>query len=182
LPSTDATDVGESVALFPDGDTVLIGAPADSGSRGAAVVFVRSGRTCTQQGKKLTTRVGLPDLLRQRRRRVWQWRHSPARSHATCRHLRLTLHGAIEAGRKRASSASGTLKASFRLTLPHALAAGSAHATVRHGSWKVSLVLPGVSRESVAPSYLITVHYSGDRTHRPASIRRRIRLESELTG
>ena len=56
---TGAGEVGEggfgtSVALSADGDTALIGAPGDSGTKGAAWVFTRSGSTWTQQGEKLT--------------------------------------------------------------------------------------------------------------------------------
>ncbi len=46
--------VGMSVALSADGNTALIGAPADGEYRGAAFVFTRSGSTWTQQGEKLT--------------------------------------------------------------------------------------------------------------------------------
>jgi hypothetical protein len=56
-------EFGYSVALSADGDTALIGAPADNGGAGvlsaykgigAAWVFTRSGSTWTQQGEKLT--------------------------------------------------------------------------------------------------------------------------------
>jgi hypothetical protein len=47
---------GSSVALSADGGTALIGGQADSGSRGAAWIFVRSGSGWRQQGKKLTGR------------------------------------------------------------------------------------------------------------------------------
>ena len=46
-----------SVALSADGNTALVGAPADgtyTEYRGAAFVFTRSGSTWTQQGEKLT--------------------------------------------------------------------------------------------------------------------------------
>jgi hypothetical protein len=43
---------GQSVALSPDGNTVLIGAPQDSHS-GAVWVFTRSGTTWSQQGEKM---------------------------------------------------------------------------------------------------------------------------------
>jgi hypothetical protein len=46
--------VGQSVALSADGNTALIGAPADDEYTGAAWVFTRSGSTWTQQGEKLT--------------------------------------------------------------------------------------------------------------------------------
>ena len=45
---------GSSVALSADGNTALIGGPADNGSVGAAWVFTRSGGAWTQQGAKLT--------------------------------------------------------------------------------------------------------------------------------
>jgi IPT/TIG domain len=44
---------GGSVALSDDGNTVLIGGPADNKGVGAAWVFTRSGSTWTQQGSKL---------------------------------------------------------------------------------------------------------------------------------
>jgi len=46
--------VGMSVALSADGNTALVGAPADNEYTGAAFVFTRSGSTWTQQGGKLT--------------------------------------------------------------------------------------------------------------------------------
>src|SRR5204862_498329 len=45
---------GASVALSADGNTALVGGPADNASNGAAWVFTRSGETWTQQGSKLT--------------------------------------------------------------------------------------------------------------------------------
>jgi hypothetical protein len=45
---------GTIVALSANGDTALIGAWNDDGSKGAAWVFTRSGSTWTQQGEKLT--------------------------------------------------------------------------------------------------------------------------------
>jgi hypothetical protein len=47
-------EFGTSVALSDDGDTALIGGPADNENIGAAWVFTRSGTTWTQQGEKLT--------------------------------------------------------------------------------------------------------------------------------
>jgi hypothetical protein len=44
---------GRSVALSADGDTALIGGPADHDKRGAAWVFTRSGAEWTQQGPPL---------------------------------------------------------------------------------------------------------------------------------
>ena len=44
---------GVSVALSSDGNTALVGGPADNGGVGAAWVFTRSGTTWTQQGQKL---------------------------------------------------------------------------------------------------------------------------------
>jgi hypothetical protein len=45
---------GTSLALSADGDTALIGGPADNGGAGAAWVFTRSGGVWSQQGQKLT--------------------------------------------------------------------------------------------------------------------------------
>ncbi|HKC23184.1 MAG TPA: hypothetical protein VKF32_00505, partial [Thermoanaerobaculia bacterium] len=42
-----------SVALSGDGNTLLVGAPADNGFLGAVWVFTRSGSTWSQQGGKL---------------------------------------------------------------------------------------------------------------------------------
>jgi FG-GAP repeat len=50
---TGKGEFGKSVVLSANGDTTLIGAPADSGGVGAAWVFTRSGSTWTQQGEKL---------------------------------------------------------------------------------------------------------------------------------
>jgi hypothetical protein len=47
-------EFGASVALSGDGDTALIGGPADDDGKGAAWVFTRAGSTWTQQGAKLT--------------------------------------------------------------------------------------------------------------------------------
>jgi len=52
------SEFGTSVALSVDGDTALIGGPADNGKEGAAWVFTRSGSIWTQQGKKLVAKVG----------------------------------------------------------------------------------------------------------------------------
>ena len=58
---------GSSVTLSGDGNTALIGAPADNfdevakGDSGAVWVFTRSGTTWTQQGPKLAT--GAPDAF-----------------------------------------------------------------------------------------------------------------------
>jgi hypothetical protein len=45
---------GDSVSLSSDGNTALVGGPADNGGVGAAWVFTRSGSTWTQEGSKLT--------------------------------------------------------------------------------------------------------------------------------
>jgi len=47
-------EFGTSVALSDDGDTALIGGPADDENLGAAWVFTRSGSAWSQQGEKLT--------------------------------------------------------------------------------------------------------------------------------
>ena len=46
-------DFGASVAVSGDGDTVMVGAPADAGYVGAVWVFTRSAGTWAQQGVKL---------------------------------------------------------------------------------------------------------------------------------
>jgi hypothetical protein len=48
-----AANQGQSVALSGDGDTALVGGPADNNYLGAAWVFTRSGSTWVQQGSKL---------------------------------------------------------------------------------------------------------------------------------
>ena len=101
---------------------------------------------------------------------------------ATCRHLRLTVSGTIQSGGKRASSAGGTVKVSFKVTLPRGPASGTARGTVSHGRWRVSMVLPGVNLDPNPPSYLITIRYGGDDTTAGASANRRIQLESERAG
>ena len=45
---------GFSVALSADGDTAIVGAPAEDGYVGSAWVFTRAGSTWSQQGGKLT--------------------------------------------------------------------------------------------------------------------------------
>jgi hypothetical protein len=47
-------EFGYGVALSADGNTALIGGPADKAGVGAALVFTRSGEMWTQQGPKLT--------------------------------------------------------------------------------------------------------------------------------
>jgi CSLREA domain-containing protein len=101
---------------------------------------------------------------------------------ATCRHLRLTLHGTIQTGGKLARSASGTIRVSFTVTLPDGRATGSARTGVNHGRWRTSLVAPGINLDPLPPRYLITIRYSGDHALQPASTSRRIRLESERAG
>jgi hypothetical protein len=101
---------------------------------------------------------------------------------ATCRHLRLTLSGTIQTGGKFAASAGGTIRVSYKVKLPLGTASGAKRATVTRGRWRISLVLPGVNLDPVAPSYLITVHYDGDWTLGQATTSRRIRLESERAG
>ena len=48
-----ASSQGFSVSLSDDGNTAIVGGPADSGSVGAAWVYTRSGGMWTQQGNKL---------------------------------------------------------------------------------------------------------------------------------
>jgi hypothetical protein len=51
---------GSSVSLSSNGNTAIVGGPADNGSKGAAWVYTRSGGVWTQQGNKLvdTTAIG----------------------------------------------------------------------------------------------------------------------------
>lgn len=44
---------GNSVALSADGNTAIVGGPADDGNAGAAWIFVRSGGVWSQQGDKI---------------------------------------------------------------------------------------------------------------------------------
>ncbi len=108
---------------------------------------------------------------------------APITADATCRRLRLTLTGTIQTSRGRlAASAAGTIHVSYQARLPRGPAAGGARARVGHGHWQISLVLPAINLDPTPPLYRITVHYTGDRTHGPASDTRRIRLESERAG
>ncbi len=52
--SGSANGFGYSVALSSDGNTAIVGAPADNDRKGAVWAFARSGSTWTQQGAKLT--------------------------------------------------------------------------------------------------------------------------------
>ncbi len=98
---------------------------------------------------------------------------------ATCRHLRLRLHGTIRTRVGHASSAGGTITVTYKVKLPYGPATGSVRARVNHSRWRISIVLPGVNLDPLPPIYLIAIHYSGDRDLQPATITRRIRLESE---
>jgi hypothetical protein len=42
--------------------------------------------------------------------------------------------------------------------------------------------VPGINRDPLPPTYLITIHYSGDHNLQPATTTRRIRLEVERAG
>jgi autotransporter-associated beta strand protein len=51
--ATGNAERGRSVSLSADGNTALIGGPADNSSRGATWVFTRTGTSWSQQGTKL---------------------------------------------------------------------------------------------------------------------------------
>jgi hypothetical protein len=51
--ASGAAQQGASVSLSADGNTVIVGGPADSNGQGAAWVHTRSGGVWTQQGNKL---------------------------------------------------------------------------------------------------------------------------------
>ncbi len=53
-PSPVGSGFGWSVAISADGNTVIVGSPYESGERGAAWIFVRSGSTWAQQGGLLS--------------------------------------------------------------------------------------------------------------------------------
>ncbi|MFO1527767.1 MAG: hypothetical protein U1F16_17480 [Turneriella sp.] len=58
--NTGAAQQGYGVAMSADGNTAIVGGPADDSSRGAAWIFIRSGTTWSQQGSKL---VGTGDTV-----------------------------------------------------------------------------------------------------------------------
>jgi hypothetical protein len=101
---------------------------------------------------------------------------------AACRHQRLGLRGTIQRAGHLASAAAGAITVSYKVRLPRRLASGTARTTINRGGWHISLVLPAVNLDPLPPSYLITVHYSGDRRTHRATASRRIRLESERAG
>jgi len=51
--NTGAAQSGYSVALSADGNTAIVGGPADNSNQGAAWIYTRSGSTWSQQGTKL---------------------------------------------------------------------------------------------------------------------------------
>ncbi len=50
--NTGAAQQGQSVALSADGNTAIVGGPADNSGQGAAWVYTRSGGIWAQQGFK----------------------------------------------------------------------------------------------------------------------------------
>ena len=79
---TGAGGFGVGVALSADGNTALIGGPADSSNVGAAWVFTRTGGAWTQQGGKLTGSGGISIFgyrVRHRRGVVVGREHRPDR-------------------------------------------------------------------------------------------------------
>jgi hypothetical protein len=101
---------------------------------------------------------------------------------ATCRHFRLSLAGTIAVGGKLSDTVGGAVGLSVTVQLPRGPTKRIARRTVVHSRWQLSLVLPGVNLDPGPPVYLITVRYGGDSATQPASIQRRIRLESERAG
>src|SRR5262249_43064064 len=53
IDATGNAQQGYSVALSADGNTAIVGGPADSSSVGAVWIFIRNGATWSQQGFKL---------------------------------------------------------------------------------------------------------------------------------
>jgi len=101
---------------------------------------------------------------------------------AVCRQLRLTVSGTIMEGGKLAGSAGGVIRLTYAVGLPLGRAHGSSRTAVHHGRWRISLVVPAVNLDPLAPDYLITIHYSGDPTHGQSTTSRHVRLESERSG
>jgi hypothetical protein len=101
---------------------------------------------------------------------------------ATCRHFRLTVNGIIEVGGKVLHPGRGTVIASIRVKLPGGPLNAAARTMAAGGRWRFSLVLPGVNRDPVPPSYLIVVQYGGGNSGAPVGTERRIRIESEPRG
>jgi len=97
----------------------------------------------------------------------------------TCGHFRLTVRGAIRVGGRLAPSASGGLTVTVTAMLSRGETMRAVQGSVTSGSWRVSLILPGVNLDPLPPRYLITVRYHGDNTIRPAGAARHIRVESE---
>ncbi len=176
--ATGAAQQGSSVAVSSDGHTALIGAPGDSGRRGAAWVFVLWPATlritrlrATPLRRGCETETG-PDE-----------RESTAQvAAATCRHLSLTLAGTIQSAGKVAPAATGTIRVTVRVKLPRGPATRTARGAAHHGHWKIAVILPALNLDPTPPSYLITVRYGGNSTTQSATTTRRIRLESERAG
>jgi hypothetical protein len=177
LTSTGATVFGESVALSADGNTALIGGDGDNDAVGAAWVFTQvahPARVMITAMHPSPLRHGCAVETGRDEREL-----TAVIADATCRHLRLTVHGLIHTHGKRNPSAAGTITLTYRVRLPRGPATGTARGAVKHGRWRVSLVLPAVNLDPRPPSYLITVYYNGDHNQQAGITSRRIRLESE---
>jgi hypothetical protein len=89
------------------------------------------------------------------------------------------VRGAIRVGGRLAPAASGGLSVTVTAMLSRGETMRAVQGSVTSGSWRVSLILPGVNLDPLPPRYLITVRYHGDNTIRPAGAARHIRVESE---
>jgi hypothetical protein len=101
---------------------------------------------------------------------------------ATCRHFRLTVAGTINARGNPTSTVTGAVQVKVSADLPAGRVQRTARRKVHRGHWQVSLILPGVNLDPLAPMYLIAVHYGGDPSTAQADSTRRVRIESERAG
>ena len=72
---TGGGNAGYSVAVSADGNTVLVGGPADNGRRGAAWVFTRSAGAWSQQAKLTAAGESAKRCPWHQRRPLGRWQH-----------------------------------------------------------------------------------------------------------